>query len=241
MLIDPVKMKSARERCALTQEALAHQARVNVRTVQRAESGQPVHAETVAELAAVLGVPAAQIITHGPQKEAEVLETEAEEGPTQVVKRIDRAETVISTLERSVMAVLACTAEPNKETMPALRELIQCLEPLIGDPWDVENSTPLRFESLLDRLEAVSRLNSALADIEKLGMALFMATSTEYVKVPRRVEEGFMAVRTSQTAEYSRAARFLIADYTSERMRVPADAVWPLEIEPNPYDDDIPF
>lgn len=240
MFIDPVKMKSARERRALTQEALAHQARVNVRTVQRAESGQPVHAETVAELAAVLGVPPAGIIKPGPQKEEEVRDAEADEGQTQVVKRVEKGEIVVSTLERSAMSVLSCKAEPTEQTMPALKKLIQALEPLIGNPWEVDDAPPLRFDSLLDRLEAVSELNAALSGIEKHGMALFMAISTEHVKVPHRVEEGFMATRYNQSAEYVRAARFLIADYTAERMRVPADVVWPLDPEPEPYDD-VPF
>ena len=238
MFIDPVKMKSARERRALTQEALAHQARVNVRTVQRAESGHPLHAETVAEIAAVLGLPPAGLIRPGPAKEQEVAAAEVEESQTQVLKKVDRGEMVIATLERSVMAVLGCSAEPTAETMPALRALIQSLEALIRKPWDPEDTPPLRFESLLDRLDAVANVNAGLAEVERHGMALFMGVSSEYVKVPRWSEEGLMATHVGQRPEYVRAARFMIAEYTAERLRVPADVVWPLEIEP---DDDIPF
>lgn len=56
-------MKSARDRRAMTQEALAHQARVNVRTIQRAENGEPVRHETLADIAAALGVPVAACFT----------------------------------------------------------------------------------------------------------------------------------------------------------------------------------
>jgi transcriptional regulator with XRE-family HTH domain len=237
MYIDPVKMKSARERRAMTQEALAHQARVNVRTVQRAESGQPVHAETVAEIAAVLGLPPSGIIRPGPANEPEVTAaSEAEEGQTQVLKRVDRGEMIVSTLERSVMAVLGCSAEPTSETMPSLRGLIQTLEGLIKDPWGFDDCPPLRYRSLLDRLDAVAQLNSSLAEVERHGMALFMGVSSEYVKVPQGSEEHVMVTRVGQCPEYVRAVRFMIADYSAERIRVSADVVWPLEPE-----EEIPF
>lgn len=253
MYVDPQKMKAARDRRALTQEALANQARVNVRTVQRAEGGLPIHAETLAELAAVLGMPPAGLIRPGPVKEQEVLASETEEGQTQVLKRVESAETVISTLERSTMSVLGCSAEPTAETMPALRAIIQTLEGVIRNPCDHEQASPLSFSSLLDRLDAVVQLNTALADIERSGMALFMATSTAYVKIPRMSEEGFLYTGRRQQPEYVMAARFMIGDYQSERLRVSRDVRWPLDGEPEPstewgsktfaddLDEDIPF
>lgn len=238
MHIDPVKMKAARDRRALTQEALAHQARVNVRTIQRAESGLPVHAETVAEIAAVLGLPPIGLIRPGPIKEAEVQAGDVEEAQTQVLKRVESGETVIATLERATMAVVGCSAEPTAESMPALRNCITALEQHIVDPWDFERTTPLRFTSLLDRLEAVAALNEALSALERQGIALFMAVSSLYVKVPFGTDEGLMVTKTTQPPSYIRAARFMIADYTSERIRISADVVWPLELE---LPDDIPF
>ncbi len=237
MFIDPKKMKSARERRALTQEALAHQARVNVRTVQRAEGGLPVHAETVAELAAVLGLPPSGLICPGPSKEPEMLGGEPDEGQTQVLKRVERGEIVVSTLERATMAVLGCSAEPTVESMPSLRGLIQALEAIILDPWDFLRSPPLKFTSLLDRLDTVASLNEALAQVERHGMALYMGVSTEYVKVPYGTDEHIMVTSAGQHAQYIRAVRLLVAEYSAERVRVPADVIWPLQLEP----DDIPF
>jgi transcriptional regulator with XRE-family HTH domain len=239
MYIDPIKMKSARERHALTQENLAHQSRVNVRTIQRAESGYPIRSETLQDIAAVLGMPPAGLMRRGPVKEDEVFSTDLVEssGPTHVLKRVESGEFIVSTLERSVMSVLGCTAEPNAETMPALTELITQLERIISNPWDEHEPNPLRFSSLLDRLAAVASLNSALAAIEKQGMALYMAASTEYVKVPRRTDEGMATFRT-QCPEYATAVRFMISEYSAERLRLPADVIWPLEIED---DVDVPF
>lgn len=233
MYVDQAKMKAARDRRALTQEALANQARVNVRTVQRAERGQPIHAETLAEIAAVLGVPPAGLLRAAPVKEQEVMQDQ-EEGQTQVLKRVDSAEIVVSTLERSTMAVLGCTAEPTPETMPSLRQLIQTLERLVRHPWDFDAPPPLSFGSLLDRLEAVVELKAALAEIERNGMALFMATSTAFVKVPYGCEEGHMVTGRTQNASYVVAVRFHIAEYHSERIRISSDVRWPLDAEPEP-------
>ena len=238
MYIDPTKMKSARERHALTQENLAHKSRVNVRTIQRAESGYPVRAETVQDIAAVLGMPPAGLMRPGPVKEDQVVSDEMADsaGPTHVLKRVESGEHIVATLERAEMTFLECTAEPNPENMPALTELITQLEALIRSPWEEHNLTPLRFSSLLDRLGAVATLNSALANIERQGMALYMAVSVEYVKVPRRTDEG-MYVYTNQQPEYATAVRFLISAYSTERVRLPASVNWPLVIE----DDDVPF
>lgn len=120
MMIDATKMKSARDRRAMTQEALAHQARVNVRTVQRAENGEPIRHETLADLAAALGVPVVGLLKTEAANDVEP-EQEVEQAQMQVLKRVESAETVISLLERAVMSSLGCTAPPTQENMPHLR------------------------------------------------------------------------------------------------------------------------
>ena len=240
MHIDPKKMRSARERRALTQESLAHQARVNVRTVHRAESGLPIRAETLAEFAAVLGLPAAGLLGSRPLKEPEVIDAEAdsEPDPRTSLKRVVSAEQVIAALERATMSALECSAEPNEATMPVLKSVVGNLEALMRSPWDFDEPSPLRFCSLINRLESVAALNTALTELEREGLALFMSTSSRYVKVPRGQEEGFRATSDRQRPEYVFAVRFLIGEYVSERVRVPATVIWPLPIED---DDDIPF
>lgn len=238
MYIDPQKLRSARERRAMTQEALAHQARVNVRTVQRAECGSPIRAETLADLAAVLGLPPAGLLSVGPHKEQEVVTAEADEGQTSVLKRVDSGELIVSTLERCTMSALECSAEPTPEALPVLREVIGQMETLMKSPWEFGDSSPLRFGSLIGRLEAVAALNRALADLERNGLAVFMGVTTEYAKVPVGQEEGYMVTWAGQRPQYIRAARFLIAQYTAERLRVSSDVLWPLPLE---LDDEPPF
>lgn len=237
MIVDGQKMRSARARRALTQEGLANQARVNVRTIQRAESGMPIRHETLADIAAVLGMPPSGLLRPGPVKEIEVQAAEAEEHWGQVLKRADRAEPVIASLERSVMSALTCGAEPTPELMPALTATIKHLESLMRDPWDAFERAPLRFSSVLARLTAVAELNGNLAELERHGLALYVGSTSEYVLVPNYTDEGMVVYRT-QNPQYAMATRLHIAEYSAERVRVPTDIVWPLEIQP---EEEIPF
>lgn len=50
MQINKHRLQTVREGCALTQEGLAHKARVSVRTLQRAESGLPIRPEIREEI-----------------------------------------------------------------------------------------------------------------------------------------------------------------------------------------------
>ena len=235
MKIDATKMKSARDRRAMTQEALAHQARVNVRTVQRAENGEPIRHETLADLAAALGVPVVGLLKTEAANDVEP-EQEVEQAQMQVLKRVESAETVVSLLERATMASLGCTAPPTPENMPHLRAIIGTIEKLLRDPWDQYNLPPLRFTSLLERLETIANLNAQLADLERAGLALYSAASTHFVKVPYHSDEGMVTGR-SQPSDFVTAARFVIAGYENERLRVAADAIWPLQEEV----DEVPF
>jgi transcriptional regulator with XRE-family HTH domain len=245
MIIDCVKMRAARDRRALTQEALAAQARVNVRTIQRAERGEPIRHETLADIAAVLGVPPAGLV----RVEAEMHDDdpEADAAQTQLLKRVESAETVIAALERAAMSVLDCSAPPTEKNMPILRKVITQLEGLMPKPWEGEEGPPLRFSSLLARLEALAALEAELTELERSGLALYSGASTEFVKVPVRGEHG-PYVAHYQWPEYVMAARFLIAEYSAERVRVSADVLWPLKIEEaaaaepaDDLDEDIPF
>lgn len=236
MIVDSQKMKSARDRKALTQEDLANKARVNVRTIQRAESGAPIRHETLADIAAVLGMPVSGLLGRGNREELREPKTPWE-AEMQVLKRVESGEAVVSGLERAVMSVLGCSAEPNADNMPVLRSAIKLIESLMPSPWDEEFCAPLGFGSLLDRLEAVANLNGCLVELEGAGLALYLAVSTELVHVPRRSEEG-LYVRSGQRPEYVSAVRLHISDYGSDRVRLDPVEKWPLETL---GDDKVPF
>lgn len=56
MKLDSLKIKTQREQKALTQEALAGKARLSVRTIQRAESGEKISKQNILEIAQALGI-----------------------------------------------------------------------------------------------------------------------------------------------------------------------------------------
>ncbi len=64
--IDPKTLKFLREHRLYSQEEFATAAGMSVRTVQRAEMGAPVSAETLKSIAAVLEVPATQLLAPKP-------------------------------------------------------------------------------------------------------------------------------------------------------------------------------
>lgn len=240
LIVDAQKMRSARARRALTQEALAHQARVNVRTIQRAENGAPLRHETLADIAAVLGVPPSGLIRPFPVKESEVVAAEAthDGGTGDVLRRVESAESVIQSLERSIMSELSCAANPTPEIMPVLRDAIGHIESLMRDPWDQLDNAPLRFNSVIPRLEAIAALNGHLAALEREGLALYLATVSVYVRAPYWTEEGLI-VNMRHTPRYMYAARLHIAEYASERVRLPDYTNWRLELCNE--DEDVPF
>ena len=110
------------------------------------------------------------------------------------------------------------------------------LEGLLRSPWDAMEPPPLRFDSLLQRLETVASLNDQLSALERVGLALYSAASTHFVKVPYYTDEG-MTTGSRQSAEYATGARLMIAEFESDRLRITADAVWPLGEEL----DQVPF
>ena len=129
--------------------------------------------------------------------------------------------------------------------MPILADVIGHIESLMRDPWDKYETSPLKFGSVLERLQAIAKLNGNLLELERSGLALYLASTTEYVKVPYRIEEG-MVTAINQYAEYVMATRLHIAEYTAERVRVSAEVRWPLDLEAEPkidddLSDDIPF
>ena len=133
------------------------------------------------------------------------------------------------------MSVLDCTAPPTSENMGVLRAVIETLEGLLRHPWSREDGPPLRFPSLVSKLETTMGLNAGLQELERAGLALYSAASSEFVKVPYVTEEGHMETHSGQVLELVTTARLVIANYNGARLRLRADVVWPLPVEEIPF------
>lgn len=239
MRCDVQKLRAARERRAMTQEKLAYDARVDVRTIQRAEAGAPLRQETVADLAAALGLPVSGLVDRS--QTDEVIELGSIFGPCLMLKRATSARQVIALLEGCQLALLECEADPTEETLPLLTSVAKLIERKIPRPWS-ETEHRVEFTSVVDRIETTAELNSALEALEKAGLALFYGSSWEKAVMP--YNDGFhgMVTATNQRPELVQAGRLVIGPYIAERVQVQRRVRWPVELfYDDDLDDDVPF
>ncbi len=240
MRCDVVKLRAARNRRAMTQEKLAAEARVDVRTVQRAEAGAPLRQETLADFAAVLGLPLSGLMDNSTERGGEPVTSGQIFGPGLVLRRAQTGREVIELLEGTTLAKLECDADPTDDIIDVLRDAIKFIEKKIPSPWDeTEQSGPLSFRSLVDRLEHIAQMNKIISDLEKKGLSLFYGSTWEKAVMPRWGEEG-LYVRTNQKPELVRATRLLIGQHSADKVTVQKATNWPVEIQDDD-DEEIPF
>lgn len=236
---DPIKLRSLREQLAITQEKLAHLSNVERRTVQRAESGQPISLETLADLAAALRVSPDELRL---QQDQPKLLSEAT-GNVVTLRPATTGRGVTEVLERAAIARLDCDVEPTLEIMPTLRAVILAIEAIMpGDPWDSDSTMYRRKagESLVDKLEMQAALTGHLQALRDAQLTLFIGGSMELVRMPQFGDEGpYTTAR--QLYESVWAARLLIAPSGPDRLVVSAKVKWPVEVSADGPIDDVPF
>jgi transcriptional regulator with XRE-family HTH domain len=246
MKCNVLKLRSARERRGMTQDKLAAEARVDIRTVQRAEAGASLRQETIADLAAVLGLPIANLI------EQPVPMADRSEGlvpllsPTFNLKRATTGREIIELLENTHLGKLECDADPTEEIMEILTEAIRFIEKMLPCVLSEEGiGGPLSFVSLVDRLQHIAKMNKILECLDQSGLALFIGSSWVNALMPRWSDEGPYIGR-NQPPDLVRATRLLISASNADRANVLALTKWPVEVtELTPFDtdldEDVPF
>jgi transcriptional regulator with XRE-family HTH domain len=225
----------------MTQEKLAAMCKINHRTVQRAERGDPLQLDTLASLAAAMGVTVGDLtLTDGDPEQTDRPETS--ESNAVVLRRIKSGMALIDLVYSSFSGKLYCAAEPTEKNIDALTDMVERIEKLIANPWE----SPLEAEglTLAQRLREALAITARLAELEKLGVAVFAGTYTARAQVPRfDVDEGHMYVRMNQKFEPMTVCRVNINPIGAERVTVKVSDEWQ-EQAPSPpptLDDDIPF
>jgi transcriptional regulator with XRE-family HTH domain len=234
---DPEKLRSFREKSAITQEKLAILCAVNRRTVQRAERGEPISLETLADLAAALRVSPDEIRAqeHEPSVPAEA------SGNVVTLRPASTGRAILEVLERAQLARLDCEVEPTLENMPVLRAVILAVEAIMpGNPWDPESN---RYGgtaewSLVDKLDRQATITSHLQALRDARLSLFVGGSVELARMPQNGDEGLYTT-AKQLFESVWTARLLIAPSGPDRLVVSANVQWPVEV--SNLDDEIPF
>src|SRR6516164_4208673 len=148
------QVRQLRVRKSMTQEKLAAMSKVNHRTVQRAERGEFLQLDTLASLAAALGVIVGELIL--PDDSAEQIEqSETSESNAVVLRRRTSGMALIELVCDSFSGKLYCAAEPTEDNIATLTDLVERVERLIPKPW------ALPFE--VENLTMAQRLREALA------------------------------------------------------------------------------
>ena len=231
MHCDGRRVRELREQQGLSQDALAVNARMERRTVQRVESGISVTRATVAQIAGVLGVKTEALL-----KPAEVDLPDADGGPIVVLHKVTSGRGLLSDLDRALLCRIECEVDPAPDTIETLKAAILCLERLMpGDPWDeseARSSPPRR--SLVDELDAISALNDHVATLGAFGLGIFAGGYAEFVMMPRWSDEGAY-VREGQKPDLVWALRLLIAPAHSARRTVTIDDRWPVQVDNVPF------
>ena len=185
MRFDRDKLVRQRQRLGYSQETLASLANVGVRTVQRAEAGEAVRRENMADLAAALRLPLHALLAVEDEPEP------AQQAERVSLRRAGSGREIIDLVEVCRLARLECDADPTAETMPALTETIELIEPRLPDPW----RDPPAFASLADRLRAIAALDAALEKLAQHGLAVFIGRRFEQAVMPRDYDEGYLIPR----------------------------------------------
>jgi transcriptional regulator with XRE-family HTH domain len=218
MRFDPDKLIRQRQALGYSQETLAALSNVSVRTIQRAETGETLRRENMADIAAALRVSMQALAPDGGERAAGA-------GDTISLRPAASAREIIDLIEGSRLAKLECEADPTPDKLPVLRETITLLEARFPDPWQDRPA----FPSLVQRLETIAELDRVMTKLAEAGLAIFVGRRFEQAVMPIAFDEGY-DTRRNQQPETVAAARLLIAPATADKRTVSAAVDWPVEV-----------
>lgn len=180
---------SLREAKGLTQEDVASKSKLDVRTIQRAEAGQPIGAETLAQIAATLGVPNDDLRSGNDQEGAqpsnpEVCVLHALRSPLELLAALK------SHQEADIECVTETTSKGRGEAVLALLDAIEPAIPTLTP--DVNEPVPSGLEQLRRKIGLEQKLNVIFQRMKESGIQLFAGTFTDMQRIPHYdFDEGF--------------------------------------------------
>ena len=262
MHIDGEKLRRFREEAGMTQEKLAAMSRVNERTIQRAEAGSTLSAESVAQIAAALGKQPRDFRRTEAPNSLEVAGDEGDEPNRVVLHRTHSAKDALSLFSSSYAAEIECDVEPDDGNVSLLAAFADVLYRLAPEPtpesgpYDDNAISSDGASPLSRRLKTTAALNKDLAAMSDAGIGLFTGSYIKMVTVPAySMDEGCWFTDSSMRPEPVRIAVLRIADAQRDKIVVWArDAVLaepPAQVADNnvqhfsssfaDIDDEIPF
>jgi transcriptional regulator with XRE-family HTH domain len=218
MRADGPRIAALRQRRGMTQDKLAHEAGLSLRTVQRIEAGRPAALETLNQIAPCLGVVAADIMA-GPR-------VTADEEPGILLKPERSGMRLVERIVAADRLDFGVAFEPRRKSVEAALPLLRRLEELnpyshghIRDyDWEVVDTAAARVAAAADLNEAMD----ALAAVRPEGLRLFTG---QYGVMGRKLrwdnEEGHWYTGTRQREEPLSVVAVRVAPASMPSLRIP--------------------
>lgn len=229
MALDGEKLRKLRTTKGISQEKLALMCRVNKRTIQRAEKGEPVAMETAAFIAEAVGVSPTSL----KPVQIEMFEPTKKAWNDVVLVPTSSGRRIVDLLRQSFESELTFDVEPTTENIKPLAQLASLLEPFQPAPWEPPHE---RYDPrYAEVLEKQAEVNTILAELTGMGISVFVGTYLSFRQIPRYdMDEGHMYVGYRTPREEVQIGIAVTSDTNSKHLvRQPSDVC--------PPDDEIPF
>jgi transcriptional regulator with XRE-family HTH domain len=187
-----------REAKGMTQENLAHKSNVSVRTVQRAEAGSPIDIETLAQLAATLGVLQEDLVASNPFDTGDYGETQlAVLLPAKSGKEVADLFRVCADANIDHLVDISTTGKVESvlQFLDAIEPHLPTLTPEID--WDAPALN--KVQKIRQKIQLEQMVQTALEAMKSIGLQLYIGQITAMIVVPRYdQDEGCWATRVGQ-------------------------------------------
>lgn len=234
------QIRKLRAQLGFTQEKLAAMSAINIRTIQRAENGEPLELETFNQIAQALNTTPLVIQT----RRVEDDDGGNENGFVVLRPTVEGAKLVLA-VRNSFETEVEYDAEPTDETIELLIDLVSKLNAVSPKHWDEEwvrgFTKPGDADVLRIQLEATKLITQLAAH----GIDVFVGSYFAARKVPIMGEEG-LYTSTNQKKTPQTVVRVRISNTGLERIKIAVDDEWKApkveDFSRGPdFDDEIPF
>lgn len=208
---DGETIKSIREAKAFTQEKLSLLSSVNVRTIQRAENGDRIAADTLAFIAEALQVPFSRVVAS--DDEDDVLD----QGQV-VLRAADSGKAIADGLSSADVDSITCDLEPDDSNVELVAELMDQLDAFRSDVACRERPGT-RHRTVADRLRKIAALNATKRKLAETGVQIFYGEyfSSGY-KLSWNSDEDFWYHRGNAVSQPLRTVLVRISDSREPRL-----------------------
>lgn len=241
MYCNGAQIRKLRAQMGFTQEKLAAMSAVNIRTVQRAENGEPLELETFNQIAQALNT--SPIAIQSRRADDDV----GNESGFVVLRPTLEGAKLVQAVRKAFETDIEYDAEPTDDTIELLVELVDNLKTVSQKPWDygwVVNGigVPTDGEVLRIQLGASKLINQLATN----GIDVFFGAYIAARKDPHVSEEGHMYTSTNQKKEPKTVVLVRISNTGPDRIKIAVKDEWqepPVEdFSRRPdFDDEIPF